>query len=58
MSFIDIPFSFHSFRELPVSEYQSCDSALLHPWCRSNAHVRKQDYYIPSAPGATSYIAS
>ncbi|EED22636.1 conserved hypothetical protein [Talaromyces stipitatus ATCC 10500] len=49
---------FHSFRELPVSEYQSHDSALLHPGAEASTYVRERDNVIPSARTATSYIAT
>ena len=41
-----------------VSEYQSHDSALLHPRCRTYAHVRNGITIIPSAYVATPCIVN
>ncbi|EED13709.1 hypothetical protein TSTA_099600 [Talaromyces stipitatus ATCC 10500] len=45
-------------RDSYMSEYQSHDSALLHPGAEASTYVRERDNVIPSARTATSYIAT
>ncbi|EED22592.1 hypothetical protein TSTA_060840 [Talaromyces stipitatus ATCC 10500] len=55
---VERPLTKRNSEELPVSEYQSHDSALLHPGAEASTYVRERDNVIPSARTATSYIAT